>query len=124
MSHPVGKQTLCIGENKGADQLCSNCEADQRLCFRYTDCTIPLLSKAKIGSLKPSVTVQPGLCQTCWKTTLLVFPRGGSYFMRNYAYLCMYIIIIMYEFTDAFFFNIAIHYASFGKEICETSKDY
>ena len=23
--------------------------------------------------------VQPGLCPTCSKTTLLVFPRGGSY---------------------------------------------
>ena len=33
------KQTICIGENKGADRLRSNCEADQRLCFRYTDST-------------------------------------------------------------------------------------
>ena len=32
------------GKNKGADQLRSNCEADQRLCFRYTDSTIPVLS--------------------------------------------------------------------------------
>ena len=32
----MGKPTDCIGENKGADQLRSNCEADQRLCFRYT----------------------------------------------------------------------------------------
>ena len=23
--------------------------------------------------------VQPGLCRTCWETTLLVFPRGGSF---------------------------------------------
>ena len=29
----------------------SNCEADQRLCFRYTDSTIPLLPKSKIYSL-------------------------------------------------------------------------
>ena len=28
----------------------SNCEADQRLCFRYTDSTITLLSKSKISS--------------------------------------------------------------------------
>ena len=27
----------CICENKGADQLRSNCAADQRLCFRYID---------------------------------------------------------------------------------------
>ena len=34
--------------------------ADQRLCFRYTDITIPLLSKPNIPSLLlSSVTVQP-----------------------------------------------------------------
>ena len=39
----MGKPTICIGENKGADQLRSNCEADQGLCFRHSDSTIPLL---------------------------------------------------------------------------------
>ena len=34
---------FCICENKDADQLRGNREADQRLCFRYTDSTIPLL---------------------------------------------------------------------------------
>ena len=29
----------------------SACAADQRLCFRYIDSTIPLLSKSKISSL-------------------------------------------------------------------------
>ena len=48
LSCRMGKPTICIGENKGADQLRSNCEADQRLCFHYTDSTIPLLSKSKI----------------------------------------------------------------------------
>ena len=42
MSHLVGKPTICIGENKDADQLRGNREADQRLCFRYSDSTIPL----------------------------------------------------------------------------------
>ena len=41
------KQALCICENKDADQLRGNREADQRLCFRYTDSTIPLLPKSK-----------------------------------------------------------------------------
>ena len=27
------KPDICLCENKGADQLCSNCEADRRLCF-------------------------------------------------------------------------------------------
>ena len=33
------KTTICICENKDADQLLSNCEADQRLCFRCLDDT-------------------------------------------------------------------------------------
>ena len=41
---------FCQCENKGADQLRSNCEADQRLCFRYSDSTIPLLFKSEISS--------------------------------------------------------------------------
>ena len=50
LSRPVGKPTICIGENKGADQLRGNREADQRLCFRYSDSTIPLLLKSEISS--------------------------------------------------------------------------
>ena len=50
LSRLMGKPTLCIGENKDADQLRGNREADQRLCFRYSDSTIPLLLKSKISS--------------------------------------------------------------------------
>ena len=68
------KPTFCICENKGADQLRGNREADQRLCFRYINCTIPLLSKSEISSLWPSsVAVQAGLCQTRSETRTLVF---------------------------------------------------
>ena len=45
------KPVFCLYENKDADQLRGNREADQRLCFRYTDNTIPLLSKSEISSL-------------------------------------------------------------------------
>ena len=44
MSRVVRKPAFCICENKDADQLRGNREADQRLCFRYTDSIIPLLS--------------------------------------------------------------------------------
>ena len=50
MSRLIGKPTICIGENKDADQLRGNREADQRLCFRYSDSTIPLLLKSDISS--------------------------------------------------------------------------
>ena len=51
MSRVVRKPTFCICENKDADQLRGNREADQRLCFRDIDSTIPLLSKSEISSL-------------------------------------------------------------------------
>ena len=58
------KPAFCICENKDADQLHSNCAADQRLCFCYIDSTIPLLPKYEISSLYPSsVAVQLGLCR-------------------------------------------------------------
>ena len=40
-----------ICENKDADQLRGNRETDQRLCFRYSDRMITLLSKSKISTL-------------------------------------------------------------------------
>ena len=46
----MGKPTVCIGENKGADQLRGNREADQHLCFRYSDSTIPPLLNSEISS--------------------------------------------------------------------------
>ena len=63
------KPAFCICENKDADQLRGNREADQRLCFRYIESTIPLLPKSEISSLQPfSVVVQPVLCRTCSET--------------------------------------------------------
>ena len=64
------KPAFCICENKDADQLRDNREADQRLCFRYS---IPLLPKSEISSL------QPGLCVT-WSET----PKAG--FLRTRLY--------------------------------------
>ena len=73
MSRVMRKPDFCICENKDADQLRGNREADQRLCFRYTDSTIPLLPKSEISSLQPShVAVQTGLCRT-WSET----PKTG-----------------------------------------------
>ena len=34
------KTAFCICENKDADQLCGDREADQRVCLRNTDSTI------------------------------------------------------------------------------------
>ena len=70
MSRIMKKPTFCICENKDADQLRGNREADQHLSFRF----IALLSKSEISSLWPfSVAVQPGLCQTRLETRMFVF---------------------------------------------------
>ena len=72
MSLCVRKPTICMGENKDADQLRGNREADQRLCFRYTDSTFPPLLIPKFSrSWVSSVTVQAGLCWT-WSETQIV----------------------------------------------------
>ena len=68
----VRKPTICMGENKDADQLRGNREADQRLCFRYTDSTFPPLLIPKFSRFwVSSVTVQAGLCWT-WSETQIV----------------------------------------------------
>ena len=51
MSLVMRKPAFCICENKDADQLRGNREADQRICFRFTDSTIPLLPTSEISSL-------------------------------------------------------------------------
>ena len=74
------KPAFCICHNKDADQLRGNREADQRLCFHYTDSTVPLLPKSEISCLLlSSVAVQPGLCRTRSETRTLIFSRRDSY---------------------------------------------
>ena len=51
MSLVMRKPAFCICKNKDADQLRGNHKADQHLCYRYIDSTIPLLSKYEISSL-------------------------------------------------------------------------
>ena len=95
MSLCVRKPTICLCENKDADQLRGNREADQRLCFRYTDSTVPLLLKSKISSLLPSsVLVQPGLCRTWSETQIVGFLTHRLIYLlcceRNCCFWCCY----------------------------------
>ena len=74
MSLVMREPTFCICENKDADQRRCNHEADRRLCSRYIDSTIHLLSISEILTIEPtSVAVQPGLFRTRSKARMLVF---------------------------------------------------
>ena len=91
-SRVTRKPDFCLCENKGADQLRSNCEADQRLCFRYTDSTLSLLIKSEISSFyAASGTVYVGLCQT-WLET----PKTGFLASRliRWVYFVIYLLQI------------------------------
>ena len=120
MSHPIGKPTICICENKDADQLRGKREADQRLCFRYSDSTITLLLKSEISSFWLfSVLVQAGLCRTCSETTLLVFPRGGSNsYVAPVGFIVTPQILTWFKFRPLFKGNLNIFklYISSGKQ--------
>ena len=97
LSRFTRKPTFCICEIKDADQLRGNREADQRLCFRYIDSTIPLLSKSEISSLWPSsVAVQPGLCRTRSEARTLVFSRRSSFASKLVDLIHMYLVVLSY----------------------------
>ena len=49
--HPEKTSFLHNAKNKGAGELCDNHTADQYLCFRYLDSTIPLFPKSEVSSL-------------------------------------------------------------------------
>ena len=78
LSRDARKRDFRLCENKGADQLCSNCTADQHLCFRHSDSTISVLPKSEISSFLPSSeTVQACLCRTRSETPKTGFLTSG-----------------------------------------------
>ena len=78
------------------NQLHGNREADQHLCFRYLDSTIPLLPKSEISSLWPSsLAVQPDLCRTRSE-----IPKTGFLKMRLIMsqYIGLFLGLLWYRF--------------------------
>ena len=77
------KPTICICENKGADQLCSYCTADQHLCFaiRIVQPLFFLNPKFQASSLLCQ-TVKAGLCRI-WSEYQIV----GFHKQRKFDFL-------------------------------------
>ena len=88
MSLVMRKLAFCICENKDANHLCGNREADQRLCFRFIDGTIPLLPIYNFQAsdhllwLCSPVCVGPGR-----KSRRPVFSQRVSYDASTFYYL-------------------------------------
>ena len=74
------KPDFCICENKDADQLCGNRTANQRLCFRYTDSTNPLLTNPKSQVSNNLLWLYSPVCEgPSRKPRRPVFSQRGSY---------------------------------------------
>ena len=78
------KPEFGLSENKGADQLCSNCIADQRLCFHYTDSTCTILFLISEISSKPFPETQ---CTGWFVSDLVRNPE--DWFSHLAAYLIL-----------------------------------
>ena len=90
MSLIMRKPAFCICENKDAAQLRGNREADQRLCFRYIDSTIPLLPIYEIPSLWPSF----GCCTAPFVSDLVRYPEDQ--FSHNEAQIGTSSVLLIY----------------------------
>ena len=111
MSRIVRKPDFCLGENKGADQLRGNREADQRLCFRYSDSTIPLLLKSEISSFYLfSELVQAGLCRTWSETPKTGFLASRLIYILYYLAPHLHPVALRYAILRSFTVYIGIFY--------------
>ena len=80
------KLAFCICENKAVDQLCGNHTADQRLCFRFIDGTIPLLHDI-YGISKPLAI----FCESTARFASDLVGNPEVWFSHNEAHLIEYI---------------------------------
>ena len=81
LSRVIRKPPFCICENKDADQLRGNREADQRLCFRYIDSTTP--STSYIRNFKPLAILCDCTAQFVWDQVRI----PEDWFSHNEAHL-------------------------------------
>ena len=89
MSLVVRKPAFCICENKDADKLRGDHEADQHLCFRYIDTAIPLLPKSEI--IKPPAIFCG--CTAQFVSDLVGNPEDR--FSQNEAHIMKYDFLMM-----------------------------
>ena len=84
MSRVVRKPAFCLCENKAADQLRGNREADLRLCFRYTESTIPLFLNPKFQASSHLLWLYSPVCfGPGWKPRRPAFSQRGLYYLST-----------------------------------------
>ena len=88
-------------KNKGTDQLHSNCAADQHLCFRYIDSTIP---SVKILNFK-SLTMFCG-CKALFVLVLVGNPKDS--FSHDTALIVITLLTLMSGILMAWFMSFSL----------------
>ena len=86
ISEPLYEKTVfCICENKDADQLRGNREADQRLCFRYTIVQSLYFLNPKFEASRHILWLYSQICvKTGRKPQRPVFLQRGSFILIYY----------------------------------------
>ena len=79
------KPDFCICGNKGADQLRSNCAADQRLCFRGIYCGSPLLPKSEVLVIPRMRWLHPNMTEKLFTWTYQII--NLKFQASSYRYL-------------------------------------
>ena len=105
------KTDFPLGENKDTDQLRSNFKADQCLCFRYTDSTIPHLLKTGNSVFRP-VCVGPG------QKPLKPFSRVTAHFTDNkWVTMLASLLKILYFSFRRLFMRAHLNHHDFASEL-------
>ena len=78
LSRHKGQPTICIGENKGADQLRSYCKADQHLVFATCIVQFLYFLNTKFPASNHLLRLYSLVCVTWPEPKLLIFSRPGS----------------------------------------------
>ena len=73
------KPEFCLSENKGANQLRSDCEADHRLCFRYTDLSLVGNPEDRFSHVAAQINVKYEGCSNVCVQMLLLAIEPSQY---------------------------------------------
>ena len=88
------KMAFSICENKDADQLCSKCAADQRLCFCYIHSTIPLLPNPKLQAFIHLLWMYSPVCVNLVENPEDMFSRDAAQIILSFLLLIKSVSIV------------------------------
>ena len=107
LSHCTRIQTSCMCKNKGADQLRSNCEGDQRLCFATRIVQFLSFLNLKFSASWHRLCLYSLVCvRSDRNPKLLVFSCEGSNTSKDMLILYLYVTVVLHPNSCRWFKNL------------------